>query len=104
MNMRYHWGLAVGHIYAHEQSAVLGSFPGASTVEEVTSGPETDADVLMASGSDDHASDYEDGEFGFENREDDEWDHDDDDDDDDLDRLDLLSDEEFISMHDMYGL
>jgi len=108
MIMRYHWGLAVGHVYTHGQTAALvASLTGMPLSTSVEAGEESteamEADLLVAPCSHpDPGSDYEDAGLGFENHEDDDlWD---DEAPDELDRLDYLSDDEFINMHDTYGL
>lgn len=107
MIMRYHWGLAVGHVYTHGRTAALiissteTQPPSSSTVEcdveeEIESADPGPPHLRLnyESGSDDL-------DFGFENRQDD--DLDDDDLDGDLDDVDVFSDDELIAMDGTYG-
>ena len=103
MVMQYHWGLAPGHIYTHEQTAGLvasstGIPCGSVDAEELTEAAVT-ADTCTSQLYKDHGSDSEDAEFGFENREDDNLGDEDSDNQDGLD----LSDKDIIAMDDMNG-
>jgi hypothetical protein len=52
--MRYHWGLAVGHIYTHGQTAskMTNADKSISTAHSVDLDPDADSDVMLnASGS-----------------------------------------------------
>jgi hypothetical protein len=70
MLMRYYWGLAVGHVYSHHDSDAACSseeicdiIAEASSVNEARQEPQPQYQ--------DEASDMEDPELGFDNREDD---------------------------------
>lgn len=75
MIMRYHWGLAVGHVYAHEKTTdaePLGqasdSLPHGYEGEEET---HSSAELRNNTGDDpDRDPDEDNPEFGFENDED----------------------------------
>lgn len=76
MIMRYHWGLGIGHLYSHGQSA------GVATASNQTNNTATDSysyepvteanlDLQVPNYENDYESDVDDPELGFENRDDD---------------------------------
>jgi hypothetical protein len=105
MLMRYHWGLAVGHVYSH---ARWPNIPANSITE--SSADEWDAmneDVHESRVQDQDAtsntdSDWENPELGFENREDDCIDSGEDPES-EPERVDDGDDELFVAIDDMYG-
>lgn len=79
--MRYHWGMAVGHVYSHGHNSNT-SRSSVSRSHTVSSNTEPESNVMADA---DHPnsqfthhqpevdSDTEDPELGFNNREDDDW-------------------------------
>jgi len=99
--MRYHWGLAIGHIYTHGQAAAT-TDNSTQELHPTTTGSleaETDQDPELLNQM--NAPEDADAEFSLENREDDlveeiqgsEDEHAEDSDGDD---------EQLVAMHDMY--
>lgn len=72
MVMRYHWGLAAGHTYAHGEmyDPEMPSTNIPTSVEEPETSYNTGADVHMT-GENQNDDDDDDPELGFENRQDD---------------------------------
>ena len=70
--MRYHWGLAAGHTYAHGEmyDPEMPSTNIPTSVEEPETSYNTGADVHMT-GENQNDDDDDDPELGFENRQDD---------------------------------
>jgi hypothetical protein len=99
MVMRYHWGLAIGHIYSHGQAATIADTSTQDLHPTTTLEEETDQVPALV----DHMNepDAEDAEFSLESLEDDlgeadaesEEEHEGDSDD----------DEQLAIWHDMYG-
>ena len=99
MVMRYHWGLAAGHTYSHtshldssDRSSTPLALDDAENPEPQTVTQAVDTNALPE-------EEGEDPELGFENREDDIFEEGTDFD----EERGLEYDEEFLTMHDMYG-
>ena len=129
MVMRFHWGLAVGHTYAHMQSTTLATEKSpiledtddttASCTPAVTDGSEwthtipneTEPGCCVQSVVDVDGREVEQADSVFENREDDEWEDHHDGHGDPGDGLGLddnewdteSHDSAFCAMHEMYG-
>jgi hypothetical protein len=95
MLMRYHWGLGVGHIYSHGQRA---DAPSEFTDRQTISTAGDEDSVNEEPPNDDNASDAENPELGFDNREDD-WIDIEEGSEDELEE----EDEIIVAMDDMYG-
>jgi hypothetical protein len=126
MVMRFHWGLAVGHLYAHNKSEMpMQATRSYERSEEVVDSINTSIPVKgggLQSTIDDPSSgvqppnpnlaelECDQGEFGLENREDNEWEDGRVDDSGDArgmgdDRWGEESDDEvFGAMHEIYGM
>jgi len=96
MLMRFHWGLAVGHVYTHQQPCANGSVVWGNSGQDLQSrnGPEDpevsrmDEDII-GSGTDGSGSESDDDDY--ESSEEGEEDNDDDD------------DERWLDINEMYG-
>lgn len=77
MLMRYHWGLAIGHVYSHGQAASITpvSTEAIATASTNDTEPETSAESEVHQSphrlDPENNPDVDDAEFGFQNREDD---------------------------------
>jgi hypothetical protein len=77
MIMRYHWGLAVGHVYSHDSAANTSTGTSAVQSSVIDGGLEPELEAATDPNPDPHPphhdsdSDTEDPELGFEDREDD---------------------------------
>lgn len=100
--MRYHWGLAVGHVYSHGQGVDAPSTPAAAQDSGDTAENETVLDPCPRDDQDD-ASDTEDPELGFYDREDD-WVDAEGDSEEEIVEAEEDEDELIVNMDDMYGL
>jgi hypothetical protein len=124
MVMRFHWGLAVGHLYAHDDKSEMPKqtrpYKRSGEVESInTSAPVTVNDV-HDSGSgrsstqppnmDPDELECDQGDFGLENREDNPWEDGGVDDSSDMRGMvddgwgEESDDEVFGAMHQMYGI
>jgi hypothetical protein len=116
MLMRYHWGLGIGHVYAHDivANGVTDGSLSKSTAEEpvILAGLDVELETqgsapeplhVCPTDDADGSDDSDDPELGMENRDDDNWDSDDDGDE-ELEEDPYGSDEDtFLSREEMYG-
>jgi len=102
MLMRYHWGLAVGHVYSHGQGVDAPSTLAAAQDFDDTAENETVLEPCLRDDQDD-VSDTEDPELGFDNREDDWVDAEGDSEEEGV-GAEEDEDELIVAMDDMYGL
>jgi len=98
--MRYHWGLGVGHLYSHGQTADVPATAQTRTFHTTTdTAPEIVLQPRLGDNQYDE-TDAENPEFGFENREDDWIDVEEDFRE---DRYEDDDDDALVAMDDMYG-
>jgi hypothetical protein len=69
MVMRYHWGLAAGHTYAH--GAIFEPEMPSTNISTSVEEPETSYDIVSDVHMTDENQDDDNPELGFENRQDD---------------------------------
>jgi len=115
--MRYHWGLAAGHTYAHVRDGISepeSELPVAASTNIMTSAEEPEMTAVNVHMSEEDQNDG-DPELGFENRQDDLIDSEDasndgegserEDDElvEDAGNFDSEDDDEFLAMDSMYG-
>jgi hypothetical protein len=112
MIMRYHWGLAAGHIYTHDQSArrFIASAADSNNLASTRCDMDLDAQVMLigptsvAKAADEafneDRSDAEEAELGHDDHDDDSWK----DDEDGEISEDFSDDDMFLAMEEMYGV
>jgi hypothetical protein len=102
MVMRYYWGMGVGHVYSHGQTAVVPTTSATTQIPDMTTDANYEAALEPRIPDQDCESDREDHpEFGLDNREDD-WTDTEEYLADELSRVDE-EEELIIDMDDMYG-
>jgi len=108
MLMRYHWGLAAGHVYTHALAIGTEHAMDLETTTEHTQDFAENTTGGARAGSPDlneSASDVEQAELEFGDQEDDDWeDRPLGDDNSQVDPEDLSDDDAFAAMDEMYGL
>ena len=102
MIMRYHWGLAIGHVYTHGQATT--TTDGSTLVHAaMSSNLEDETDQLQAPELLDHTNEPDpDAEFSLKNRDDDLGEEDEASEGEHAEESDS-DDEQLVAMHDMYG-
>jgi hypothetical protein len=103
--MRYHSGLAVGHIDGNVRTEAVGATCGSPQDNHATENPETETELDLKSTDHLDSSDSDDSEFGLDNFEDDLGDDNEgnDGEGEEEDEVDHEDDELQMSMYDMYG-
>lgn len=104
--MRYHWGLAIGHVYTHGQTTTTTTTTtdGLTLVHAaMSSNLEDETDQLQAPELLDHTNELDaDAEFSLENCDDDLGEEDEASEGEHAEESDG-DDEQLVAMHDMYG-